>query len=150
MSFYKQINGLPMGSSCSPQIASLFMWDLEKRVPYYFLKYILVWKRYIDDIFVIWNGPTSLLEEFKKFYNNLHKNIKINWNQNKSEINFLDLVVCFDKTSFYCKTYQKSMNNFLYIPASSFHPISCKIGMIKSEIIRYLRTNSREEDFIVM
>ena len=32
--YYKQLDGLPMGSSCSPQLSSLFLWNLEQNIPY--------------------------------------------------------------------------------------------------------------------
>jgi len=146
--YYLQIDGLPMGSACSPQLASLFLWNLEEKIPSEFLKYILIWKRFIDDIFVLWNGPKEILEEFKQWYNSLHKNIKILWNVNENNINYLDIIVYVDGLNFGVKTFQKPFNVYGYIPFNSFHPESVKKGFIKSEIIRYLRTNTKEKDYL--
>ena len=56
----------------------------------------LTWKRYIDDIFVIWLRTLKELEDFHQYLNNSHKTIKFDTPQfdaNTNSCNFLDLKV---------------------------------------------------------
>ena len=54
---------------------------------------LLVWFRYIDDVFFIWTHGKEKLEEFLKDFNNYHPNIKLTHEFNKESIPFLDLKV---------------------------------------------------------
>ena len=40
---------------------------------------LLVWFRYIDDVFFIWAHDKEKLEEFLKDFNNYHPNIKLTY-----------------------------------------------------------------------
>ncbi|XP_074031353.1 uncharacterized protein [Leptinotarsa decemlineata] len=51
---YKQVEGAPMGSSLSPVIANLFMMHFEKEALNNARLKPTLWKRYVDDIFIIW------------------------------------------------------------------------------------------------
>ena len=53
----------------------------------------LVWFRYIDDVFFIWTHGKEKLEEFLKYLNNYHPNIKFTQEFNKENILFLDVKV---------------------------------------------------------
>ena len=62
--FYEQVSGTSMGTKCAPNFAILFMDKLErdflstrKLIP-------LVWWRYIDDIFMIWQHSREELDSF--------------------------------------------------------------------------------------
>jgi hypothetical protein len=48
----------------------------------------------------------------------------------------------------YVTTYQKAMNKYLYLPYLSHHPYHVFRGIIKGELIRYIKTNTYEEDYI--
>ena len=53
---------------------------------------LLLWFRYIDDVFFIWTHGKEKLEEFLKDFNNYHPNIKLTYEFNKGSIPFLDLI----------------------------------------------------------
>ena len=70
--FYLQKCGTAMGSKMAPNYANLYVGLLEfdfilnpDSNPY--LPHIQVWKRYIDDIFVIWTGTATDLTAFFNF-----------------------------------------------------------------------------------
>ena len=64
---YIQINGASMGTKCAPTYASLFMgrFEEEKILPRIRDK-ILLYVRYIDDLFFIWKGSEEDLLKFLK------------------------------------------------------------------------------------
>ena len=88
--------------------------------------------------------------------NSQRTSIKLTWNISKFEVNFLDLSIakdmdCMaDQVQMYIRTYEKPMNKYLYIPYSSFHSKSVLKGFIKSRLINYVVTCSRESDFMDM
>ncbi len=72
--FFLQISGVSMGSKMAPSFASLFCGLFEEQFVFNqasnpFIKYIVAWKRYIDDIFFIWSGTESQLVEFHELVN---------------------------------------------------------------------------------
>lgn len=148
---YLQTAGLPMGGSASPPLANAGMNYLEevlaKRMAH-LLKYVLLWKRLIDDILIIWNGPPNLLLEFCEAYNQLHPRIRITWTDPSKKVDFLDLHIFERNSDIHHKTHQKILNKYLYVPSSSFHPAHTKIGFIKAELTRYARLSSEIEYYI--
>lgn len=63
---YRQNEGCAMGSPLSPLLAEIFMNDFEdilfaSNSP--LLQYIVTYKRYVDDIFIIWNNVDSNVDE---------------------------------------------------------------------------------------
>ena len=54
------------------------------------------WKRYIDDIFMIWIHSRSELDEFISYLNSCHQTIKFTAEISETEIPFLDTLVHLD------------------------------------------------------
>ena len=67
----------------------------------------LVWLRYIDDIFFIWNESEEKFDEFLDNLNNFHPNLKFTSKKSKKSVNFLDVKVSLIdqhlETDLYCK-----------------------------------------------
>ena len=60
---YHQISGTTMGTKLAPSYANLFMTKFEQNHVYTYHLQPTIWKRFIDDIFMIWpHGMDSLLE----------------------------------------------------------------------------------------
>ena len=74
--FYKQIDGVAMGSPLGPALANIFMCNFEnkwlKDCPHS-LKPV-VYRRYVDDIFVLFSSLDQT-EKFKKYLSSKHPNI---------------------------------------------------------------------------
>ena len=71
--FYCQTQGAAMGACFSPSYANLFMGWWEDRIANNtegFMQ-VLLWIRYIDDLFIIWKGSE---ESAIRFVNNLNQN----------------------------------------------------------------------------
>ena len=112
----------------------------------------LAWKRYIDDIFSIWNINKNEVTQFIEQANSHHPTIKFTAEVSDTETTFLDTKVYkgerFAKESrLDIKTHFKVTETFQYTHFSSCHPPGVKKGFIKGEALRLLRTNSSKAAF---
>ena len=150
--FYIQKQGTAMGTKMAPAYANIFMGALESRILSETNPSPIHWKRYIDDIFLVWTDTKESLEQFIKSINNLHPRINFTAEFSTDEITFLDLCLYkgerFTKEGILdIKTHIKPTNTQQYVHASSAHPSGTGRGIIKGELLRYLRTNSNEATF---
>ena len=71
-----------MGTKMAPAYANLFMGKLEEKQQDLGKPHILMWKRFIDDIFVIWTGSktdfTSYMTNLNQVHNSHMKLVKRN------------------------------------------------------------------------
>ena len=110
------------------------------------------WKRYIDDVFSLWNTSREEIDQFISEANRHHPTIKFTAEISEKEINFLDTTVFkgerFYKDSIFdiC-THFKPTEKFQYTHFSSCHAPGVKKGFIKGEALRLLRTNSSKTSF---
>ena len=74
--YFKQLNETAIGTKLSPPYAILFMGYLEDKNLNSFVEKPLVWGRYIDDNFMIWQHGKETLKEFLKILNSCHPTIK--------------------------------------------------------------------------
>ena len=100
----------------------------------------LSWKRFIDDIFSLWDTNKKEIELFIEQANNFHPTIKFTADISDKEITFLDTVVYkgerFSKESILdIKTHYKPTETFQYTHFTSCHPPGVKRGFIKGEAI---------------
>jgi hypothetical protein len=141
-----------MGTKMAPAYANLFMGSIESTLQNIDHENIHIWKRYIDDIFVIWLGSHEQLTTFITLINQVHPTIKFTYEYSDTELTFLDVTVYkgpqFNDTGLLdVKTHIKPTNKQLYIHRTSYHPKCTKIAIPKGEIQRYLRSNTRQETF---
>ena len=82
-----------MGTKLAPSYANLFMTKFEEKYVYTYPLHPKLWKRFIDDIFMIWpHGMDSLLE-FIDHLNIVHPTIKFTSGISHTEISFLNLTI---------------------------------------------------------
>ena len=90
---HHQVSGTATGTKLAPSYANLFLTKFEEKYVYTYPLQPKLWKRFIDDIFLIWpHGMDSLLQ-FIKQLNTVHSTIKFTSNISPTEISFLDLTV---------------------------------------------------------
>jgi hypothetical protein len=72
--FFIQTKGIAMGSPMAPNYANIYVGYMEKQSIFnplknVFLPDIIIWKLYIDDIFVLWRSDAKQLQAFHAFLN---------------------------------------------------------------------------------
>ena len=101
------------------------------------------WRRYIDDIFSLWDSDEKDVNQSVEF----HHTIKFTAEISENEIIFLDTVVfkgeLLKKESILdIKTHYKPTQTFQYTHFNLCHPPGVKNGFIKGEAMRLLKPNS--------
>ena len=158
--WYKQIRGTAMGSNVAPDFADLFVASLEyklKNKPN--ARWPKTYFRYIDDVFYIWDFDTNLSpqenrklhKDFKDSLLNVSPSLKLNFEENPTTANFLDLQIYHvpngTGNGLYCKNYIKSTNLHLYTSPHTYNPFSVKYNWIQGETIRLIRNSSTKKSF---
>ena len=70
--YFLQIQSTAMGTKMAPAYANLFMGSIEPTLISHGDPYINMWKRFIDDIFLIWTGTHAQLNTFTSIINTIH------------------------------------------------------------------------------
>ena len=140
--YYKQILGIAMGCKCGPSIANLFVYILEKH--WINLYQPIVYKRFIDDIFLVTDG---LLDEF--IFKNQFLNLKLNIVGGKV-VSFLDLNISVNKLTnlLNFSLFLKPTNTFSYLLTSSNHPSYIFKNIPVSLFLRISRICSDYTDYL--
>ena len=139
---YLQIHGTAMGSPFAPNFANIFMKHCEEHILTNAPNNLtpIIWKRYIDDIFMVWKHGPQALEDFLTFCNQCFSTIKFTAEISNSSINFLDTTIFFNSTGLLESTLFVKPNDICtLLHNNSFHPESCKRGIIYSQALRYRR-----------
>ena len=147
-----QTHGTAMGTMMAVAFANIFMSAIETEIIRLSSNKPLVWKRYIDDIFSLWNIDKKDIGSLIELANNHHPTIQFTAEISDTEITFLDTCVLkgyrFERESILdVRTHFKPTESFQYTEFSSCHPPGVRKGFIKGEALRLLRTNSSEETF---
>lgn len=148
---FHQTYGIAMGTPFAVTVANAFMYYLEKDLVTQYVDNLVLYKRFIDDIFFIWKGPKKDLLLFLDNLNSQNDRINLTYVIEDSCISFLDLLLYKEKdcNTLQFSTFQKPLNKYLYIPFESFHPASNKKAFIRGELMRYSRNSSKFEAFCV-
>ncbi len=128
--FYDQVDGVAMGSPLGPLFANIFMAELEqKHMNTLKKKGIILWKRYVDDVFAIVRDKSSA-NECLEFLNTMHINIKFTIeHESDNKLAFLDTCVKRDDTRYYTTLYHKKTITGVYLNWTSLTARRYKIGL---------------------
>ena len=110
------------------------------------------WKRYIDDIFSLWNTNKEAINNLTELANKFHPSIRFTAEISHTEITFTE--TCLYKgdrlkknSSLDVRTHFKPTETFQYTPFDSCHPPGVRKGFIKGEALKLLRINSWKAKF---
>ena len=122
----------------APPYANLFMGRHEETIREAFIWAIPFWKRFIDDIFLIFLGTTEQLQSMKDFMNNLHPTIKFTFEHSTHEISFLDMKILIGTDRKLSTTlYRKPTDCAALLHFHSNHSLKCKESIVFSQALRY-------------
>lgn len=144
---WKQLRGLAMGTPVAPTIATLYLGYFEEtQIIPSCRQSLRLYKRYLDDIILIWRPHPTNPYEFQRFRAILRKTPGLTWTFKEHADNapFLDLYIF---SAYATRTHQKAMNLYLYPTFNSAHAPAVKNGMIYGLLKKYKRQNSETKDF---
>ena len=142
---FNQLIGTAMGTVCAPPYANIFMNKIDKLLRDLAINIsteedpIRLFKRFLDDIFIIWKGSIDDLQTFLVQMNNVHPTIKFTseftcpyvcdvkgphdcfCHQTKN-IAFLDTQVSIEDGKLVTDLYRKPTDRCQYLLPSSCHP----------------------------
>ena len=107
----------------------------------------LVWWRYFDDIFIMWEHGEEELEKFLEILNCYHPTIKFTAEYSRAKIDFLDVTVIKKGTQLVTDLYIKQTDTHQYLHASSFHVSHCEKSIPFSQALRLNRICSENAFF---
>ena len=123
------------------------MADFEEKILNAFEKKPMIWWRYIDDIFFIWEHGGESLEKFLNKLNNFHPIIKFTAEYSKETINFLNVNIRLVGGKLTADLFVKPTDTHQFLDPSTSHPYHCKKGIPYSQALRLNRICSDNESF---
>ena len=147
--YYKQVDGVAMGSPLGPTLANIFMCHHEKiwldECPVEFKP--LYYRRYVDDIFVLFSSEDHV-EKFRNYLSNRHKNINFSKELEKQNaLAFLDVKIMRENDKFVSSVYRKPTFSGVFTNFKSFIPTVYKFSLIPSLLFRCFHLCSDFEKF---
>jgi hypothetical protein len=149
---YLQISGTAMGKIFAPSYANIYMaeWEINAigRSP----NKPCFWKRFLDDIFLLWKHGIDKFNKFLDILNSHHPSIKVVATIHEISVDFLDLTI-FKGENFPTtgkldtKVFFKKTDTHALLLKSSFHPKHIFSGILKSQVLRFHRLCSYKKDF---
>ena len=146
--YYLQISGTAMGTRCAPNYAIIFMAELEEDYLNTCTLKPSLWKRYIDDIFMIWQHGLEELNIFLEQLNNFHPTIKFTEEHSNEGLPFLDTYTYLEDGTLKTRVYHKPTDNKQYLHYESCHPLQQKNSIPYSLLVRAKRICTEEDYFI--
>ena len=143
--YYRQKDGVAMGSPLGPALANSFLSHHEKawleECPLSFSP--IFFARYVDDIFVLLRSKEHIAK-IAKYLSSKHPNIRFTYEEeNENILPFLDVNVYRDADKFSSTVHRKDTFSGVYTDFKSFMPDTYKKGLISTLLYRaYAITSS--------
>ena len=119
-----------------------FMTKFEDKYVYTYPLQPKLWKRFIDDIFVIWPHGMDSLRKFTEHINTVHPAIKFTSDISETRISFLDLTIYIEQSKLYTRLYTKPTDRHMYLNYFSEHPMSLKKSIPYSQFLKLKKIHS--------
>lgn len=146
---FRQIRGTAMGTPFAVVYATIFMIILEEPVVTRYARDIAVYRRFIDDIFLLWTGSYDHLIDFITDLRSRDPLIQFTRVISSTSVDFMDISISLDRDRTISYTlYSKPLNNYLFVPAHSYHRPHTLSAFIRAELLRRLEKCSHADDFI--
>ena len=146
--YYKQINGVAMGTKMGPSYANLFVGFIENK---FFSNYhgpkSDLYKRYIDDCVSATSSSKEELNLFINAVNSFHPALKYTWEISENSLAFLDIKLSINDNGLSTSVHYKPTDSHNYLQHSSSHPQNVKNAIPFSQFLRLRRLCSDDTDF---
>ena len=128
---FKQIKGTAMGTKFAPVYATLVLGYLEQKLyqqittefgTSYGTYFRNNWKRFLDDIFIIWIRSFEDLNTVSRMLNNLHPDLNFVPNYDENQLPFLDVLVKKVNCKIETDIFYKPTDSKQYLIFNSCHP----------------------------
>ena len=138
-SHYHQKFGTAIGTKMAPPYATIFMGKYEHTLLALFPDSILLWPRFIDDIFFIWLDGEEALLTFIEKANSLYPSIKLEFEYSRTRVHHLDTVIYVNENRELESTiYRKPTDKHMLLSYKSYHPMHTKYSVIYTQALRYV------------
>ncbi len=158
--FFHQIKGTAMGTPMAVNYANCFMGRFEEEM---LSKYEAqhgrrpaLWLRFIDDVFVVWQGSSADFNHFLAFCdnfaasNNYRSNIRFTSSTPSKTANFLDTTVTVTPDgTLTTSLYSKPTASYQYLHRNSYHAKHVTNSLPKSQFMRIRRICASIHDYDV-
>ncbi len=136
--WYKQVDGVAMGSPLGPTLANAFLCFHEKRwledCPVIFKP--VMYRRYVDDTFLLFKDPCHL-PLFLDYMNSHHASIEFTSEcESNGSLSFLDVLVSKSTECFCTSLFRKPTFSGVYSNFDSFIQMSYKFGLVSTLLFR--------------
>ena len=157
--FFRQKIGTAMGIFFWVTYATIFMIWLETPIVNEFRQHILLYKRFLDDVFVVWSGSIPELCRFRRKFGAANPNIKLEWQgipletdatnpakfdryKHRGWISSTLMLGSYKRAGFEFSVHRKPGNAFSYLPYGSYHARHVFRGWLQAEVLRLLTHSS--------
>ena len=136
--YYRQKDGVAMGSPLGPALANAFLAHHEsvwlEECPLSFAP--IFFARYVDDIFVLLRSSDHVAK-LAEYLSSKHPNIRFTYElENNNTLPFLDVNVFRDASKFSSSVHRKMTFSGVYSNFSSFMPVTYKRGLVSTLLYR--------------
>jgi hypothetical protein len=173
-SLFLQLIGTAMGTACAPNYATIMMNDIDVKIRTLARQVVttgdpvIMLKRFLDDIFLIWRGSVDDLQEFLNQVNTLHPTIKFTstftcpypctypvdvkhdcFCHSSRSLPFLDTLVTIKNKTLITDIYKKPTDRCQYLLPTSSHPAHITTNIPFSLCLRLVRICSDRATLIL-
>ena len=127
--YWKQLTGTAMGTPPAPPYATLYYGSREKYLLQKYQPWIIFYKRYIDDVLMLWDFNNNLSHtKFREFSNEMAYG-RLQWeiHHPSNRVDFLDITITLQNGHIFTNLFEKALNLYLYLPPHSSHPLEYSV-----------------------
>lgn len=137
-----------MGAKFASSMGNFFMAKWEEDVVLHDRRLELVtWKRFIDDVLLIWDGDIESVTIFLSFLNDNDRGIILSYEISPTQMHFLDLKITIVNERVITSMFFKATDRNGYIPLDSCHHHSWLSAVPKGQFLRLRRNCTDLEEF---
>ena len=148
-----QLIGTAMGTPPAPTYANLTYAIHENPIVKMYSRNLVCYKRYIDDIFGIWNHGTDRDLDDKNwldFKAAIGSYAGLEWTfwDHLPSLDYIDIVISIKGSSIHTTLFEKELNLYLFIPPHSCHPPGLLTGLVLGMCHRIYTLCSDDDDIL--